>query len=143
MQEKGIVNFQNESEAEISIIRQSACGASCRSCSSNCEKTEMKIKVRTDLKLNTGDIVTIETKTSKIMTSVLIAYVVPLMLLMIGTIGGTYIFKEKGIEYFEALGFITGVIFLVISFFIIRYLGNKYSKEEFEIIKVEKNRSAI
>lgn len=76
------------------------------------------------------------------LASAFLAYLVPLILLMAGTIIGTTKFKQMGVESYELYGFFIGLLGLVVSFFIIRLVGNKISKDvvEFEVSKVLKKR---
>lgn len=76
------------------------------------------------------------------LVSAFLAYLVPLVLLMIGTIAGTTKFKQMGFESYELYGFLVGLGGLVVSFFIIRVFGNKISKGsvDFEVSRVLKKR---
>ncbi len=139
MEERGVVVSQNGNIAEVAVVRVSACGSNCKSCGGSCNQSQVTVSAVTEQKLNKGDVVRLESSTSNMMLSVFAAYLVPLIFLMIGSIGGTYLFKGMGFANFEALGFASGILLLAVSFFVIRFLGNKLSKEQFKIVSVERS----
>lgn len=89
-----------------------------------------------------GDIVEITGSAKKMLVSAFLAYLVPLILLMVGTIVGTRKFEEMNLEMYELYGFFVGLAGLLVSFFIIRVFGNKISKDVvgFEVTKILKKR---
>ncbi|OHW62612.1 SoxR reducing system protein RseC [Andreesenia angusta] len=143
MDQRGRVVKVEGEIAQISIIRASACGDSCASCGGECSPDEVTVGAKTNGKdLRVGDIVEISGSTKKMLVSAFLAYLVPLILLMAGTIFGTMKFKEIGVESYELYGFLVGLVGLAVSFFIIRVLGNKISKgtADFEVSRLLKKR---
>ncbi len=139
MQEKGKVISQRGNIAEISVIRVSACGDNCASCGGNCSISEVRVSAVSEFDLRPGDIVTMEATSKSMLMSIAIAYLLPLILLVGGAIGGAEVLKNYGYESYELGGFGIGILCLVISFFLIRFLGNKMAENKvlFEVIRVE------
>lgn len=140
MDQKGVVvKVLSDGISEISIMRESACGDSCSSCGGDCSLSEVTVKASNSPKnLAIGDIVRIKGSTSKMILSAFIAYLVPLIFLMVGTIGGSELLKRMGVEKYEILGFLIGLVALGGSFFVIRYTGDKLASEKvnFQIVEV-------
>lgn len=140
MEEKGKVISQRGNVAEISVVRVSACGDNCASCGGNCNLSEVRVNAISEFDLSPGDIVTMEATSKSMLMSIGIAYLLPLVLLVTGAIGGAEVLKNYGVKAYEVGGFGIGVVFLVISFFLIRFLGNRMTDNKvlFEVTRIEK-----
>lgn len=140
MDQKGVVvRVLSDGIAEVSIMRESACGDSCSSCGGDCSLSEVTVKASNSPEnIGVGDIVKIKGSTSKMILSAFLAYIVPLIFLMVGTIGGSELLKSLDVELYEILGFLIGLLALGASFFVIRYMGNRLASEKvnFEIVEI-------
>lgn len=140
MQEKGIVVSQKNNVVEVEVVRVSACGDNCSSCGGGCNTSGVIVSATTDTKLVPGDIVVIEASSSTILLSTAIAYLIPLVLLLIGSVGGATIFRNYGMTEYELAGFGIGVLSLIVSFFLIRFLGNRMAEKKikFEVVRIDR-----
>lgn len=139
MNEYGKIIKTNNGEAVISIRRSSACDR-CGACEMGCREEEMLLTVPNILDGNIGDYVELELSDAQVLKASAITYLFPLVGLILGVAAGYLIAPLLGIDW-ELLGSITGIIFTVISFLIIRSLepvfkkGNKYSPKMINIIR--------
>lgn len=137
MEQKGRVRkFIDQNTVEVAIVRQSACGDSCSSCGGSCEITEVIVCAKLLIPdVEVGDLVQIVSSTRDILLSAFIGYMIPFICFVSGIAAGAWYFKQAGNENYELFGFGLGLIGLVISFFIVRVAGDKFSesKSKFEI----------
>lgn len=143
MEQRGRVVSVDDDMAEVSIVRSSACGDSCASCGGECSSAEVTVRARMNgREVRTGDVVEIKGSTKKMLISTFVAYLIPLILLMVGTIVGTSRLEQMKVENYEIFGFLIGLVGLAVSFFVIRVVGNKMNREaiDFEISRVLKKR---
>ena len=140
MQQRGYVSIANEDTARVIIRRESACGDSCASCGGGCNDSKSIIlELENTLKAEVGDYVIVESKSSTILKSAFVAYIMPLMLMIVGVLIGMSVFEGLGYANFEALGFLVGMVFLAISYFILKYVDNRYFRDNdgmFEMVAI-------
>lgn len=141
MQQRGFVSKTDEKMARIIIQRESACGHSCSSCGGGCnDSNSIILEIENTLDAKAGEYVIVESKSSTILKTAFVAYIMPLILMMIGIFLGTEIFERMGFESYEVLGFFVGMLFLGISYFILRHVDNKYFKDNdelFEMVEID------
>ena len=130
MIEKGIVSELRDGKIIINIKRHPACSA-CRLCAKN-EAQLMRIEVENSVKARAGDRVELHLDDGIILKGALIAYVLPLAFLLTGLFGGNFLagFIEFS-EFRELFGAVCGIIFLVLSFFVIQRF-NLINREKFK-----------
>ena len=125
--------------AEVEVRRISGCGGGCSSCSGGCNAPSIIISLKNSINAKEGDYVEIKGKTNKIMKYALIVYMIPFAMLILGIILGMGLFKSRGIINYETYGFVTGIIFLGISFFIIKRIDKciqKKNENAMEMVKI-------
>ncbi|MBS4534226.1 SoxR reducing system RseC family protein [Clostridium sp. D2Q-14] len=133
-----VVNIKDEI-AVVDIRRTSACGEKCSSCGGGCNVPAMRVNIKNTIGAKVGNFVEVEMKTKSLMKSAFIAYIVPLIMLIVGIAGGIYVFRSIGFSDYESLGFLSGLVFLVISYFILRFIDNTIKNKnsaELKIVKV-------
>lgn len=108
--------------AKVEVRRESACGGNCASCG-GCDVKAVCSDVNNDIGANVGDVVKVELATAKVMLAAMAVYIVPLLLLILAT---------------AYIGFIYGVVFIVILFIILKEIDKnlvgKFSGRITEII---------
>ncbi|AFS78734.1 sigma-E factor regulator, RseC/MucC family [Gottschalkia acidurici 9a] len=136
MQQKGYVVKADDEMAQVIIKRESACGHSCDTCGGGCSSPSISLNIENKLGAKTGDYVLIESKSSTILKSAFIAYIIPLILMIIGVSIGMKVFNNMGYENYETLSFLTGLVFVVISYFLLKYVDNKYFRDNDSLLEM-------
>jgi sigma-E factor negative regulatory protein RseC len=71
--------------AIVSVRRGTACGGVCESCGGTCSyRSLLKIRARNRVSAAVGDRVTIESRSSSVLSNAAITYLLPLVLLLVG-----------------------------------------------------------
>ncbi len=124
MEQIGFVRRLNGDDMELEVRRVSACGGNCSSCSS-CDTAPHIITVPNRLNAKVGDFVEIKGHTKNILKFTALVYMVPLFFLILGISIGNMIFKSRGYSNYEVLSFLTGVLGLIVSLFLIKLVDNR------------------
>jgi len=77
--------------------------------------------------------------TKAVLKSAFIVYVIPLIMLVVGIVSGIEIAKKIGIENYESIGLLSGLVLLFVSFILIRIIDKKIRDNKdlkVEIIKI-------
>ncbi len=130
MLESGTIVEVKQETATILFKRSSAC-AKCGACGLTSNQTDMYLNIRNNLNAGVGDIVEVQTNTKSVLTASFIAYVIPLIFLIIGVGLGYYIdvtFKLIGNP--DALGAILGIVLVACSYLGIRYYEPKFKQNK-------------
>lgn len=136
MQQKGYVANTNDNMAQVIVNRESACGHSCDSCGGGCSNPSISLNLENTLGAKIGDYVIIESKSSTILKTAFVAYIIPLILMLIGIGSSMKVFENMGTENYETYAFLVGVSTLIISYFMLRYVDNKYFKENDSLLEM-------
>lgn len=134
MEQVGFVKKIEGSNIELEVRRISGCGGGCNNCSSSCEVTPHIITVPNKLNAKVGDFVELKGEARNILKYVLIVYMIPFVIFIMGIILGNSIFKAIGFSSYEILSFFTGIIFLIISFFFVRLIDKKIAEKKETVI---------
>lgn len=141
MQQRGYVSRADEKLAKIIIQRESACGHSCSSCGGGCnDNNSIILELENTLGAKKGEYVIVESKSSTILKTAFVAYVIPLMLMIAGVLLGMKVFERMGYQNYETLGFLVGMVFLGLSYFLLRFVDNKYFRNNdnlFEMVEID------
>ena len=91
----------------------------------------MYLKINNNLDAEVGDIVEFETNSKSVIKASFIAYIVPLIFLIIGMglgyyINSTYMLMASS----DALGAIFGLVFVAVSYLIIKMLEPKFKQNK-------------
>ncbi|MEE0944866.1 MAG: SoxR reducing system RseC family protein [Clostridia bacterium] len=84
MRKTGIVKTNGE-QAEVAIIRESSCGENCASCKGGCTPSETIIVAENKLGAEVGDKVVLEMQDKNALTAAFIAYIIPLIVLIVAS----------------------------------------------------------
>lgn len=129
MEQQGyIVGIIDEKTAKLKMQRHSAC-ASCGKCTTTSEKKDIVVEVDNSIGAKLGDRVAVNMESMNVLKAVGIAYIFPLISLLIGTIGTYYVLQLiENTKNIEVISSTVGIIIMLISFFILRKNDNKFRK---------------
>lgn len=136
MEQVGFVVNTNKNTAMVVVGRASACGESCASCGSSCKTTGISLEIKNTLGAKPGDYVELRAQTSQILKSAAIVYLLPLVAMIIGIIVGVNIFMSAGYSNYESYSFIMGLVFLGLSYIVLRIIDKKVKKRDKVIIEM-------
>ncbi len=122
MNQTGRVRSVTPQKTVISVIRESACGESCASCSSKCSLKNTEIVAETNPGINPGDTVIFEMAASKILFAAFLVYITPLIALLAGYLISSHIGWGEGVSV------IVGVIAMIVWFFVVHFIDKKLKK---------------
>ena len=127
MEQTGIVEECIDGMAKVKITRSSACGESCASCGM-CPGRETVIEARNDCGAAKGDTVVLNMSSGKVLNAAFLAYIVPVILLVLGCIMGDYIFQS------ENMGILSGFALMAVSFIPKHLLDKKLKSRYSQVI---------
>lgn len=126
--------------AKIEILRTSACGEKCSSCKGGCSQTGMYIDVENTVGAAPSQFVKVKVETKTVMKAAFLAYIVPLFMLIVGIVSGSYIHPLLGFTFpAELFSFLLGMIFMGLSYFIVKIFDRIYQSKgiiKYEMIKI-------
>lgn len=109
----------NNGMAEVQVARKTACGHDCSKCS-GCSQVvtgETLIQVKNELNARKGDVVLIESKSSKILTAAMIVYLLPFFLFFLFYFGvSSFLHYTEGVwpVFGGLIGFFLGIMSAII-----------------------------
>ncbi len=122
MRQTGRVLKVTDGIAEISVVRESACGDNCASCSAKCTLKDANVSAKAIPGLQKGDMVYIEMAASKIIFAAFLAYITPIFALLIGFFAGA------GLGLGEEASAGVGILSMVIWFFVVYAIDKRLKK---------------
>lgn len=137
MIETGIVKEVFENKAKISILKHSAC-KKCGVCKYDAESKMLTAEALNNIGAKEGDEVEIAMDFDVLMSASLIAYIIPIIMFIIGCALGFYLISPAN----PVISFIVGLIFITITYLIIRMIdkrGKFKKKYSMQITKIIKN----
>lgn len=127
MKEAGkVVNIKGEN-AELLFNRTSMC-AKCGACGMTAGKNTVVVTVKNSLNAKVGDTVEIEFESGNVLTSSMIAYIFPLIMLFTGVWIG-YSIPQNIFEVKDVMAAIIGLVFCAASFIIIKLLNPVFKRK--------------
>lgn len=127
MRKIGKVISKENNKVQLEIKRSSSCGEKCGSCSGNCDQLVKIIETEDTIDANPGEIVSLEINDSFVLKSAFLVYIFPLFMLILGVVLGSSIQNYKKIDINpELFSVIIGVLFMCISFIIIKIIDKFY-----------------
>ena len=101
----------DDERAEVVVTRATACGANCESCEACVYQNELKTVARNLIGARPGQKVLIENKSSKVYGAILLVYIVPILLAVLGCFLAYGAGASEGICVLcTFLGFIFGAV---------------------------------
>lgn len=129
MKQRGTVTDVKGTTAVCLIVRDSACGENCASCSAACSNKTI-VEAQNCANAQIGDTVELEMESSQVLFTAFLVYMLPLILL-VAVYFSAAIFTEN-----EPLKIIIGFAAMAAAYFIISEFGKK-NKNKYAL-KVEK-----
>ena len=146
MRELGKVINCKENIAKVRVIKHSACSKCDRDCplsnSKSHEQEEMIFEVNNNIKANPGDQVSIELEDKNLVFSSLIIYLMPILNMIIGYFFGQWFGIKYNLLTPEISGIFGTVLFLLLSYFLLKYINSKLknnNKINPKIVKILNN----
>ena len=118
--------------AEVVVTRQTACGSNCGSCEACVFQNELKTVARNLIGARPGQRVLIESKSAQVYGAILLVYIVPIVLAVLGCFTAYAAGASEGICVLcTFLGFILGAVIIVAT----QRMKKNKSNIRFDIIK--------
>lgn len=106
----------DDERAEVVVTRATACGANCESCEACVFQNELKTVARNLIGARPGQKVLIESKSSKVYGAILLVYIVPILLAVLGCFSAYAMGASEGICVLcTFLGFLLGAVVTVVT----------------------------
>ena len=106
----------DDDRAEVVVTRATACGANCESCEACVFQNELKTVARNLIGARPGQRVLIESKSSKVYGAILLVYIVPILLAILGCFAAYAMGASEGICVLcTFLGFLLGAVVTVVT----------------------------
>jgi sigma-E factor negative regulatory protein RseC len=106
----------DDERAEVVVTRATACGANCESCEACVYQNELKTVARNLIGARPGQKVLIESKSSKVYGAILLVYIVPILLAVLGCFAAYAMGASEGICVLcTFLGFLMGAVVTVVT----------------------------
>lgn len=106
----------NDAEAEVVVTRATACGSNCGNCEACVFQNELKTVARNLIGARPGQRVLIESKSAHVYGAIMLVYIVPIVLAVIGCFAAYGAGASEGIcVLFTFLGFILGAAITVLT----------------------------
>lgn len=136
MEQIGFIRNTKGDMVEVEVRRISGCGGGCSSCGGSCSMPSMIISMKNSVNAKKGDYVEIRAKSEKIIKYALIVYMIPFAMLVLGIFLGINIFQSMGMDNYETYGFIIGLIFLIISYIIVKRIDNRIKGKNENVMEI-------
>lgn len=131
-----IIEIIDEKTAKLKMQRHSACAA-CGKCVTSSEKKDIVVEVDNTIGAKVGDHVEVNMESINVLKATAIAYIIPLVALLVGTIGTYYALERTSLGInIEIISGIVGIVFMLITFFMLKKNDKKFrdSKEYIPIV---------
>lgn len=131
MIKQAFVHSRDKDGINVIVIRESACGHNCASCSGSCETKPIDMKLKTDLDIRPGQFIDLEISSKSMIILTLFVYLFPLISFGLGF----YLSNTSFSKYFsyssDLMDILVAFIFLTIAFLIVKIVDKKVKKENF------------
>jgi len=122
---------------ELEVQRNSACG-DCKACSNSLESKKHILIIKDSVGVDIGDRVLLNTEGKNFLKNTLIVYAIPFAFLIIGMVLGYFVSTIYSIFDPDLISFIVGILFLSISYLLLRFLDKKYFKNNTNVTIIGK-----
>ena len=136
MEQIGYVRNTSNGMAEVEVRRISGCGGGCSNCGGSCNVPSLIIAIKNPIDAKPGDYVEIKAKSNKIIRYALIVYMIPFVMLILGIILSMNLFKSVDIVNYETYSFLVGLLFLGISFIIVKKIDNSIKRKNESVMEM-------
>ena len=122
----------DKERAEVVVTRSTACGSNCASCEACVFQNELKTVARNLIGARPGQRVLIESKSAQVYGAILLVYIVPIVLAVLGCFAAYAAGASEGICVLcTFLGFLLGAVIIVAT----QRMKKNKSNIRFDIIK--------
>lgn len=125
-----VIEIFHDNKITVKLERKEAC-AKCRACTAGLSSKEMLIKAINRCNASVGDNVEIVIEEKNFIAAVFIMYGIPFLFLLIGIFLGYWVGGYLKIEQKELFSFVLGIIFVCLSYLIIRTKENYWKSKNF------------
>ena len=129
-QDAKVIRLLPENKAEVIVVRATACGSNCGNCESCIYDKEMHTEAFNKAGASVGDNVIIESKTKVVMKAALLAYIFPIVMLLLGFVLATKFGANEGVSVLVAF------IALAVSILVIFFTQRKKPNIGYDIIRI-------
>ncbi|MCY6355762.1 SoxR reducing system RseC family protein [Clostridium sp. ZS2-4] len=136
MTEIGYIDSIQGECASVVFQRKSACGGNCGSCKGGCESASHVTEIQNTIGANKGDRVRVSIEEKTFNKMVLLVYVFPLVMMVLGIGIGTVVFKGAGYANYEMFSFLLGMMLLTVSYLILNVLSRKNEKNKKQLLRM-------
>ena len=119
MTQTGRVTAVSKDGITISVVRETACGESCASCSARCELKNCTVTAEYRDGINKGDLVVFEMAAKKVLFAAFLVYITPLLVLL--SVYGVFMMLGSR----EEIAVVGGIAAMVIWFVIIHFTDKR------------------
>ncbi|MDL2311033.1 SoxR reducing system RseC family protein [Peptostreptococcaceae bacterium OttesenSCG-928-C18] len=98
----------------------------------------MVVKAKNDVNAKVGDQVILASKDGLILKYSLYMYIIPLFFFVFGIVSGIIVLGENNVTNYELLSLLIGLLFLLVSLFLLRFLDKRIFNKDNEAIKIIK-----
>ncbi len=138
MEQVGFVREIIDGKVELEIKRVSGCGENCKGCGNSCDIPAHIIRLPNKINAKVGDFVELKGEPKKLLKYAMIVYMIPFIFLIAGIVIGSSYFKAQGNENFELLSFLTGLVSITISYFLIRLIDKRILRKDEQSVSLVK-----
>lgn len=119
----------NGKMAKVQIKRASACGESCASCKGSCAPPNTYVEAVNAVGAASGQAVEIEMNTKVFMNAVILNYVLPLIMLIVGIFAGNGLAGSLNLSISkDVLGILLGFGLMAASYTMVYFVDKRYKK---------------
>lgn len=133
MDRNGIVIEERAEYAKIQLVRHTACG-NCGACHLGDDQKEITLLAKNDLKAGVGDLVEVTMATGSVLSAAFIAYIIPLMGLLLGLVLGQVMFA--GSDSKDVLSAGMALLVMALVFLVIKLADKRLLKSDKYIAKI-------
>ncbi|WP_053957031.1 SoxR reducing system RseC family protein [Inediibacterium massiliense] len=125
-----VIEVLEDHRAQVLMRKHSACGE-CGACQYGQENMNLKIIAMNQVNAKEGDTVEVNLETQNVLGAAFIAYVIPLVALLVGVIGTSFILPKTGFTgNVEVYSIVVGFILTIIAFGFIKLNENSFKKQD-------------
>ena len=129
-QDAKVIKILPGNRAEVIVVRATACGSNCSNCESCIYDKEMHTEALNKAGASVGDNVIIESKTKVVMKAALLAYIFPIVMLLLGFIIASKFGAGEGVSVLVAF------IALAVSILVIFVTQRKKPNIGYDIVRI-------
>lgn len=128
-----VIRNVDSNKVELEVKRASGWG-SCKGCASSCEVKPHYLTLKNNIDAKPGDFVELRAIPKNVMKYITIVYMIPFAFLIMGIVLGTMLFKDMEVANGELLSFGIGILFLLISYGVVRIIDKNFAKKDESVI---------